>query len=125
MCRLLVETDIETGLRWGELTELRPRGIDLSTGTLTVCRAAVQLNPKIHPEGTRFYVKQHPKDRKHRTLKIPEHLVKRIEQYVDEHGIGPNDLLFHYTPRPCRVGLPPADLPDPETLGRTEPNVFG
>ena len=25
VCRLLVETDIETGLRWGELTELRVR----------------------------------------------------------------------------------------------------
>jgi integrase len=125
MCRLLVETDIESGLRWGELTELRPRDIDLATGKLTVSRAVVQLNPKIHPEGKRFYVKQHPKDRKHRTLKLPEHLVKKIEQYVAENGIGKDDLLFRYTPPPRRVGLLPTDLPDPETLGWTEPNGTG
>jgi integrase len=28
--RLLVETDIESGLRWGELTELRVRDLDLA-----------------------------------------------------------------------------------------------
>jgi integrase len=33
--RLLVETDIESGLRWGELTELRPRDLDLITGAMT------------------------------------------------------------------------------------------
>jgi Phage integrase, N-terminal SAM-like domain len=36
--KLLVETDIESGLRWGELTELRPRDLDFSTGVLTVSR---------------------------------------------------------------------------------------
>ena len=39
--RLLVETDIESGLRWGELTELRPRDLDLPTRILTVSRAVV------------------------------------------------------------------------------------
>src|SRR6266851_6318147 len=34
--KLLVETDIESGLRWGELSELRPRDIDFGTGILTV-----------------------------------------------------------------------------------------
>ena len=125
MYRLLVETDIETGLRWGELTELRPRDINLATGMLTVSRAVVQLNPKIHPEGKRFYVKAYPKDRKHRTLKLPEHLTKKIEQYVTAHEIGPDDLLFHFVPLPRKVGLLPTDLPDPETLGWTEPNASG
>ncbi|HEX9176459.1 MAG TPA: hypothetical protein VF874_10365, partial [Mycobacterium sp.] len=39
--RLLVETDIETGLRWGELTELRPADIDTSTRVLTVSRVVL------------------------------------------------------------------------------------
>lgn len=29
--RLLVETDIESGLRWGELTELRAKDLDFAT----------------------------------------------------------------------------------------------
>ena len=28
--KLLVETDIESGLRWGELTELRPKDLNSS-----------------------------------------------------------------------------------------------
>jgi integrase len=36
--RLLVETAIETGLRWGELTELRVKDLGFITRILTVCR---------------------------------------------------------------------------------------
>jgi integrase len=43
--RLLIETDIESGCRWGELTELRARDLDPATCMLTVSRAAVQVNP--------------------------------------------------------------------------------
>jgi integrase len=35
--RLLVETDVETGLRWGELVELRARDLDLQHG-VSLCR---------------------------------------------------------------------------------------
>jgi integrase len=34
--KLLVETDIESGLRWGELTELRVKDLDHRTGVLTI-----------------------------------------------------------------------------------------
>ena len=37
--QLLVETAIETGLRWGELTELQAADIDVATGLLSVSRA--------------------------------------------------------------------------------------
>jgi len=43
--RLLVETDIETGLRWGELTELRVSDLDLITRVLTISRTVVQVDP--------------------------------------------------------------------------------
>jgi integrase len=41
LIRLLVETDIESGLRWGELTELRVKDIDFAGGVLTVSRVVV------------------------------------------------------------------------------------
>ena len=59
--RLLVETAIETGLRWGELTELRVRDLDPITRILTVSRADVEINPKFHPDGKRFLIKDYPK----------------------------------------------------------------
>ena len=42
--RLLVETNIESGLRWGELTELRVKDVDFATGIVTVSRVKVELN---------------------------------------------------------------------------------
>src|SRR6266480_6159545 len=61
--QLLVETAIETGLRWGELTELRPGDLDLASRMLTVSRKVIELNRKFHPDGKRFLVKRYPKDK--------------------------------------------------------------
>ncbi len=61
--KLLVETDVESGLRWGELTELRVRDLEFATRMLTVSRAVVQVHPQFHPEGGRFLVKPYPKTR--------------------------------------------------------------
>ena len=47
--RLLVETDIESGLRWGELTELRVKDLDRRTGVLTISRVVVHLKAKERP----------------------------------------------------------------------------
>jgi integrase len=43
--QLLVETAIESGLRWGELTELRVRDLDISTRMLTVSRKVMRVSP--------------------------------------------------------------------------------
>ena len=61
--RLLIETDIESGLRWGELTEFRVKDLDPATRILTVSRTVVQVDPKFHPTGQRFLVKPYPKDK--------------------------------------------------------------
>jgi integrase len=37
--QLLVETDIESGMRWGELSEIRVRDLDFATCILIVSRA--------------------------------------------------------------------------------------
>jgi len=50
--KLLVEADVESGMRWGELTELRPRDLDFGTGVVTVSRVAVELPRRFHPTGT-------------------------------------------------------------------------
>ncbi|MEU5853485.1 hypothetical protein [Saccharopolyspora shandongensis] len=53
--RLLVGFAMETGLRWGELAELRAHDLDISTRRLTIARTVVELNPP--REGARFLVK--------------------------------------------------------------------
>ena len=66
--QLLVETAIETGLRWGELTELRAGDIDFAAGVLTVSRTVIAVSRKHHPAGRRFGVKNYPKDKEYRQL---------------------------------------------------------
>jgi integrase len=121
--QLLVETEIESGLRWGELTELRVRDLD-PTWQLTVSRAVVEVNPKYHPTGGRFLVKDYPKDREYRRFKLSEQIVDKLHAYVQANGFDANDLLFTMRnqdkPR-ARLRV----VPDPDELGLTEPNAKG
>ena len=77
--RLLVEADIESGLRWGELTELRVADIEFASRMLTVSRAVVQVSPRFHPQGGRFLVKDYPKDREFRRFKLSAQIVVKAE----------------------------------------------
>jgi integrase len=119
--RLLAETKIETGLHWGELTELRMRDIDFATRMLTVSRAVVDVNAKFHPAGGRFLVKDYPKDGEYRRLKLTSQIAGKLQTYVRAFGLSDDNLVF---PMPERG--PVLDvLPNPGRLGRTEPNAAG
>jgi integrase len=123
--QLLVETDIETGMRWGELTELRVKDLDRGRRTITIARAVVQVNPKFHPDGQRFLVKDYPKDGEHRRVKISTQLVDKIAAHIDSEGLGTDDLLFELRDDRSSPARRPTACPPPETLGFTEPNEKG
>jgi integrase len=122
--QLLVETDIESGLRWGELTEVRVRDIDFATCILTVSRAVVELTAEDHPDGGRFLVKDYPKDKEYRRFKLSQQITAKIHAHVAAKGLGSDDLIFTYQPpthnRTRRPDLAAAPLP-----GMTEPNELG
>jgi integrase len=121
--QLLVETEIESGLRWGELTELRVKDLD-RTRVLTVSRAVVEVNPKYHPTKGRFLVKDYPKDREYRRFKLSEQIVEKLRAHITAKDLGADDLLFamHETDQPkARLRV----VPDPHSLGLTEPNANG
>jgi integrase len=124
--RLLVETDIESGLRWGELTELRARDLDIPTGMLTIARTVIHLRSATRPSDARFLVKDYPKDAEWRQVKLAAHLVAKLDLHITAHQLGSEDLLF---PQPQPTGPArrrrPDVLPHPSTLGRTEPNANG
>jgi integrase len=122
--QLLVETLIESGLRWGELTELRMRDLSFATRILTVSRKVIEVDRKFGPDGKRFAVMPYPKDKEYRRLKISAQLVRKIEAHVMAAGLGAGDLLFRSRAEPPRARRPEV-LPDPETLGFTEPNEKG
>jgi integrase len=123
--RLLVETDIETGLRWGELTELRAKDLDRRTRVLTVSRVVVELTRRFQVDGQRFVVKEYPKDEEHREVRLSKQMVDKIVYHIDANSLGPDDLLFAIRDP---EGLPKRRLrvvPNIDTLGVTEPNEKG
>lgn len=121
--QLLVETDVESGLRWGELTELRVADLDWSSRILTVSRTVVCLTRRFHPTGGRFLVKDYPKDKQSRRLKLSEHITGKLKTHIEALRLGPDDLIFAIRDtgepnlRPRR--------PDPFALGLSEPGVNG
>ena len=123
--RLMLETAIESGLRWGELTELRVRDLDTHTGVLTVTRAVLHLKAATW-QGPRFVVKDYPKDKQWRRLRLADHLVTNLAVHINDRGLDADDLIFAMPDqdRPRR-GRRPAELPDPATLGLTTPNQHG
>jgi hypothetical protein len=66
-------------------------------------------------------VKEYPKDKEYRRLKLTAQLIMKIQAHVLEKRLGRDGLLF--TDRQEVPALRPA--PDPETLGFTEPNAAG
>jgi integrase len=90
---LMIETAIESGLRWGELTELRVRDLDVSSGVLTVTRAVLHLKAASH-HCPRFVVKDYPKDKQWRQLRLADHVVAKLTDHISEHALGANNLLF-------------------------------
>lgn len=122
--QLLVETDIESGMRWGELAEIRVRDLDFDTRILTVSRAVVELSPEEHPDGGRFLVKEYPKDKEYRQFALSQQIVSKLDAHVTAKRLGEDDLLFTYqAPEPPRTRL--RSVADTSPPGMTEPNQRG
>ena len=92
--RLMIETAINTGLRWGELIALKPRHLDLSQATLSVEETIVEVSIKNSPTGHRMLTKAYPKDNEPRTMGLPPDLVDQLRSAITARRLGPDDLLF-------------------------------
>jgi integrase len=92
--RLMVETAINTGLRWGELIALKPRHLDLIKRQLSVEETVVEVSIKNSPTGSRMLTKPYPKDNEPRTMGLPEDLVTQLADSITTRHLGPDDLLF-------------------------------
>lgn len=92
--KALVMTDIETGMRWGELIALRPRHIDFLRRTITVEETIIEVARRDSPTGERLSVKPYPKDDESRTLAVSQALLDVLAARIAKLGLGRDDLLF-------------------------------
>lgn len=123
--RLFVDTAISSGLRWGELAELRLGDLHLPSGILTISRAVVELQPSQHPDGGRFFVKPYPKSKHSRRFKLDPVLVAAIDAHARDRERGAEDLLFPFDAFTADRKVPRTQLVAVEDLGLTEPNSAG
>lgn len=124
MPRLLVECAIETGMRWGELTELRAKDFDHRTGVLTVARAVVHLTARNQTDGQPFHVKDYPKGRKYRLVRVDRSFADKIAAHIAGHRLVDDALLFWYEPLAQAVKAPVLGT-DRGTFGFTGPDAKG
>jgi len=122
--RLLVETAIGSGLRWGELIELRPHDLHTASGILTVTRAVVELHPDDHPTGDRFLIKPYPKSKRSRRFRLDPTLITALRAHINQHRLASDDLLFghHTITAPESAPAPHTPVDDP---GLTDPTPAG
>jgi integrase len=96
--RLMVETAINTGLRWGELIALKPRHLHVDpesgTGTLTVEETIIEVSLKNSPTGKRMITKPYPKDNEPRTMGLPAELIVQLADWIRDRRLQPGDLMF-------------------------------
>jgi integrase len=92
--RMLVELAIETGARWGELAELRVRDFDADRCRILIARAVAENSVKVTGESTRYVVKDYPKSREHRAMRLRAPVSARPASYISTKALGSKDLLF-------------------------------
>jgi integrase len=143
VCRLLVWVDVHSGLRWGELTELRGGDVipidpddyddetpdDAELVYLRVQRSVSDVGAR-HADGSRFLIEATPKSGRDRNVGLDPLTSTRVLDHIERFDIGPNDLLFPLALLQAELEPVPQIRPDmvdliPEDLGRTAPNAHG
>jgi integrase len=127
--QLFVELDIETGLRWGELTELRVHDFNPATRMLTVARAVAEINTRFRGPGEpRFAVNQYPKDKEYRRIKLSPEIAAALTDHITREQLDRDHLLFALSTNAVDTDNGhDAEAAEDETvdLGVTEPNSDG
>lgn len=133
VARFVVTLAIETGLRWGELTELRVSDVQDRYGQpyLLVERAVTDVGPVLSGSG-RFLVRDMTKGGTDRNVSLRPDINDRLAKHVAEHGLAENDLLISYSMfmteiRQAKAARRAAVLahPVPDDLGYTDPDPRG
>jgi len=92
--RLMVETAIETGMRWGELIALKPWHVDFLRKTITVADTIMEVSKRHSPTGERYVAKAYPKDNQPRTFGVSQDWLDQVAEHIQTRGLGRDDLLF-------------------------------
>jgi integrase len=91
--RLMVETAIETGMRWGELTALKPRHVDLCAARSRRKETILEVSKKHSLTAERFPAKPYPEDNEARTFAVRQDWLDAVAAHITIHALARDDLL--------------------------------
>lgn len=91
--RVLLLTQLETGLRWGELLGLRLDDLD-DADVLWINRTVIEPGTRYTGNGTRFLLKEYPKNRRRRRLQLNPDNATAIRELAEDRGLSRTDALF-------------------------------
>lgn len=133
VCQLIVSVAIETGVRWGELVELRVKDLRVHRGRpyLNVCRAVIDAGTAITGAG-RYAVNDMTKGGTHRNVSLRDELADALEAHIQAARLDVDDLLFDRDMVIAEIRAARdrergtlLEMPIPENLGRTDPDTRG
>jgi len=134
---MFVELDLQSGCRWGEITELRGRDVKDDPDTenrvyLDLTRAVIDIGAEDNPakDGGRFHVEDTTKGGQDRRIGLSVTLTDKLLDYMEQHCIGDDDLLFPLSRLSGELDQArSSEVADvalraiPADLGRTDPNA--
>jgi integrase len=133
VAKLLVELAIETGMRWGELSELRAGDFQEKYGQpyLAVERAVTDVGQALTGRG-RFVVSDMTKGGTDRNVSLRREIAERLAKHIADHGLADGDLIVSYSMLMNEIRMIKAARraevlarPIPDGLGRTDPSRQG
>jgi integrase len=135
--RMLVELDLQSGCRWGEITELRGRDVRDDPDAedrvyLNLTRAVIDIGADDNPakDGGRFYVEDMTKGGRDRKVGLSVTMTDKLLDYMEHHAIEDDDLLFplsrlRHERHSQSLAADSAPTLIPADLGRTTSNRRG
>jgi integrase len=96
-----LDTKLDTGLRFGEITALRPCDVldptERDEAALWVRRAVIWPGKKWTEAGeAAWQINEYPKGRRWRKTSVSPHVFDAIRAYVDRNGIAEDALIFDF-----------------------------
>lgn len=136
--RLLIQVALHSGARYGEITELRVKDVrdidpedveaelpeDVELVYLNLTRAVSDVGGRSTGH-SRFLVESTTKGGVDRKVSLNADTSKALLDHIEDHDLGPNDLLFTLSMLMAEVQEPVVLEVIPDDLGRTEPNAAG
>jgi integrase len=131
---MATELMVHTGLRWGEITELRYQDVkdfpdDDQRVYLLLTRAVADVGEQFNLTGEgRFEIHDRTKNGHDRPLSLSPAMTDRLITYLDHNGINQPDQLLFPASRMIADWETAQPVPDdeiPDNLGYTRPNAQG